>query len=339
MKDNNKKTLITVLDYDANTFVEKTVTDVKECLPYKDQPTVTWINVDGLDCPEVLAKLDEVYCVHHLLIEDILDVDQRPKMVEQDGHVFVTARMLSYAADGQTLLEEQVSFILGPNFLITFQQGIEGDVFEPVRQHLRAGRSRLRSHGADHLLYALLDAVTDKYFSIVDRIGERLEKLDEVLLKHPDPSVLKKIGKIKKDLLVLRRSVWPLRDAIHSLAHSDTELVRDETRVYFHSIHDHVIQVADTVEILRDTTSSMLDIYLSSVSYRLNEVMKVLTIIATVFMPLTFIAGLYGMNFNTSASPFNMPELTWPFGYVMVLGVMLCIVIGMLLFFKNKKWI
>jgi magnesium transporter len=339
MKDNNKKTLITVLDYDANTFVEKTVLDVQECLPYKDQPTVTWINVDGLDCPEVLAKLDEVYCVHHLLIEDIKDLDQRPKMIEQDDHIFVVARMLSYESDGKTLLEEQVSFILGVNFLITFQENKEGDVFEPVRQRLRTSRSRLRMHGADHLLYALLDAITDKYFTVVDRIGERLEALDEGLLKHTEPSLLHKIGQIKKDLLVLRRSVWPLRDAIHALAHSDTELVRDETRVYFHSIHDHVIQVADTVEILRDTTSSMLDIYLSSVSFRLNEVMKVLTIIATVFMPLTFIAGLYGMNFNTSASPYNMPELTWPFGYVMVLGVMAAVAIGMLVFFKNKKWI
>jgi magnesium transporter len=330
---------ITVMDYDGSSLREHDVKDVEECVPYRDKPTVTWINVEGLDCPDVLARLEEAYGVHHLMLEDITQAHQRPRMVEYGSHVFVLARMLSRDRKESRLQEEQVSFILGNNFLITFQEGREGDVFDPVRRRLRSGYARLREAGADYLLHALLAALVERYFDVIDVIGEDLQAMDTLLFQKTDPGLLKRMSRLKKDFLTLRRSVWPLREAVHSLARGESVLVRPATEVYFRDLYNNVIQAADKIEVLRDTASGMLEIYLSTVSYRTNEVMKVLTIIATIFMPLTFIAGVYGMNFNPHASPFNMPELLWPFGYIWALGLMSAVAAGMLVYFRKRRWL
>ncbi len=331
-------TRITVFDYDETTCTEKEVKDVKECLSFKDRPTVTWINVDGVHQTEVLEQLSSGYLVHHLVLEDILNVNQRPKAEDFGDYIYISAKMLALDDKKEEILEEQVSLILGDNFVITFQEEKGGDVFNEIRQRIRVGKGRIRKMKADYLAYSLLDAIIDNYFVILERMGERIELIEEELLADPDIKVQQAINKTKRQLIFLRKSVWPLREVVRAVTQSESALIRAESLAYFRDIHDHVIQAVDTIEAFRETAASMLDVYLSSLSHRLNEVMKVLTIIATIFIPLTFLAGLYGMNFRTEASPYNMPELSWRYGYFSLLGLMAVIVVGMLVFFKKRKW-
>jgi len=337
-KPKTDKVKITIFDYDENECVEKEAGKIEECFPYKDKPTVTWINVDSLQHIDILEKLSACYLVHHLVLEDILDINQRPKAEDFGEYIYIAAKMLSFDETKDDIIEEQVSLILGDNFVITFQEEKEGDVFDVIRQRIRTGKGRIRKMKADYLAYALLDAIVDNYFVILEKVGEKIESIEESLVLKPDSAILHSINKMKRNLIFLRKTVWPLREVVRTVTQTDSPLIREQSLAYYRDIHDHVIQAVDTIEAFRDSVSSMIDIYLSSLSHRLNEVMKVLTIIATIFMPLTFLAGIYGMNFNTKVSRFNMPELNWFFGYFFALFLMAAVVIGMVMYFKKKKW-
>ncbi len=329
---------ITIFDYDEKDLVEKTAASVEECVPFKDRPTVTWINVDGIHNIEILEKFNACYLVHHLVLEDILDINQRPKADDFGEYIFIVAKMLMYDEGKDDIIEEQVSFILGKNFLITFQDGKAGDVFDVIRERIRGNKGKIRKMGPDYLAYALLDAIVDNYFVILEKIGEKIETVEAAVVARPAPKTLHAINKLKRELIFLRKVIWPMREVANIASRMESGLIRENVLVYYRDIYDQTMHAIDTVEAFRDSVSGILDIYLSSVSYRLNEVMKVLTVIATIFMPLTFIAGIYGMNFNTAVSRANMPELNWPFGYLFVLSIMLLVALGMLAYFKRKKW-
>jgi magnesium transporter len=318
---------VTVIDYNVDKYKELKVKNIEECFPFKDSPTVTWINIIGLHRIDVIEKIGGYYNLHPLVLEDVLNVDQRPKIEDLEEYAFVVLKMLTY--DDGSLETEQVSIILGKGFVFTFQER-KGDVFEPIRERIRNDKGFIRKKGADYLFYALMDVIVDNYFIILEKIGEEIEDLEDKVISNPSPEAAQKIHRLKRDLIDLRKSKWPLREILNNL--SKDELLKG-TSIYFRDVYDHAIQVIDTIETYRDMTSGLLDVYLSSVSNRMNEVMKVLTIIATIFIPLTFIAGVYGMNFK------YMPELEWRFGYLSVLGVMLCVVIGMMIYFRRKKWI
>jgi magnesium transporter len=323
---------MTVIDYDETHVEEKEIRTIEECFPFQDKPSVTWINIDGLHQVEILEKLEEGYHIHPLVLEDILNTDQRPKMEEYDGYLFIVLKMLDYDDQSNGVITEQISLILGPHFIFSFQEK-EGDVFNSVRERIRNGKGRIRKMGTDYLAYALLDAVVDNYFIILERLGGKIEGLEERLVTHPTTSTLQEIHHLKRELIFLRKAVWPLREVVVGLERGESPLVQESTRVYLRDVYDHTIQVIDTVETFRDMVSGMLDIYLSSISNRMNAVMKVLTIIATIFIPLTFIAGIYGMNFK------YMPELEWRWGYPIILLIMFVIGVLMLFYFRKRKWL
>ena len=324
---------ITVIDYDEGNFQEKVIAEIQECFTFKDKPTVTWINVDGIHKVEIPEKLGECYGFHPLIIEDILNSDQRPKMEDFGDYIYIVLKMLNLDSRTNSIISEQISLILGPNFVISFQEGYEGDVFNPVRERLRAGKGKIRKMGADYLAYSLIDSIVDNYFIILEKLGEKIESLEERLVTNPTGNVLREIHNLKREMLFLRKSVWPLREVISTMAKGESSLIHPSTGIYLRDIYDHTIHVVDTIETFRDMVSGMLDIYLSSMSNRMNAVMKVLTIIATIFMPLTFLAGVYGMNFK------HMPELEWKWGYPLIVLVMLIVVLIMLYFFRKKKWL
>jgi len=326
------ETKIALIDYDEASFQERDIEKMEECFVFKEKPTVTWINVDGLHQVEVLESLGECYGLHPLVLEDILTTDQRPKMEDYGNYLYIVLQMLHDQGENNRVEAEQVSLILGSNFLITCQEA-PGDVFDPIRERLRSGKGRLRKEGADYLAYAVLDAVVDYYFVILEKLGEGIEVLEETLVTAPKTETVREIHRLRREMIFLRRTTWPLREVISGMERGESVLIQKATQVYLRDVYDHVIQVMDTIETFRDMLSGMLDIYLSSVSNRLNAVMKVLTIIATVFMPLTFLAGVYGMNFK------HMPELEWRWGYPAVWCVMILVGTGMLLFFKKKKWL
>ena len=324
---------ITILDYDEARVQEREVKSIEECFPFKEKPTVTWINVEGLHQVEVLERLGGCYGLHPLVLEDILNTDQRPKMEDYGEYLYIVLKMLYYDDRNGQIEAEQISLILGQNFVLSFQEGKEGDVFGPLRERLRGGKGRIRKMGTDYLAYSLIDAIVDHYFIILERLGERVEFLEEELVTEPTTKTLKEIHNLKREMIFLRKAVWPLREVISGLERGESSLIQQNTQIYFRDVYDHTIQVIDNIETFRDTVSGMLDIYLSSVSNRLNTVMKVLTIIATIFMPLTFFAGIYGMNFK------YMPELEWRWGYPFVWMVMIAIGIVMLIYFRKKKWL
>jgi magnesium transporter len=328
----SEKTRITVLDYDGDRLVEKELTGVEECLLLKARPTVTWINVAGLHQIEVLEKLNECFGLHPLVLEDILNTTQRPKMEDFGDYIYIVLKMIYLPGPGQEAVTEQVSLILGPNYLISFQEA-GGDVFDPIRERIRSGKGRIRKMGADYLAHALLDAIVDHYFIILEKLGEDVEDLEETLTNNPTTRTMQAIHQLKRKMIFLRKSVWPLREVVGSLERGESPLIQPSTGIYLRDIYDHTIQVIDNIETFRDMLSGMIDIYLSSISNRMNEIMKVLTIIATIFIPLTFIVGLYGMNFK------YMPELEWRWGYPLVLLLMLGVSIFMLFYFKRKKWL
>ena len=293
--------------------------------------SVTWVDVGGVHKMEILESFGKQFQLHSLLLEDIANTDQRPKLDDYETCLFLVMKMLS-VTDRQDIIVEQVSLVLGRNFVLSFQEN-GTDVFKPVRDRLRGGKGRLRQSGADYLLYALVDAIVDQYFSVLEALGEKIEALQDLVVSDPKPETLQQIHALKRQLLFLRRAVWPLREAMNGLSRSECPLLQEPTKVFFRDVYDHVVQIVDTIETLREMVSACLDIYLSSISYRLNAVMKVLTIITTIFMPLTFIVGVYGMNFE------HMPELQWKWGYPAVLGVMAVVGVGMLVAFRKKRWI
>jgi magnesium transporter len=327
-----EKTRIRLIDYDLNKFEEKEVGSIEECFPCKDSSTVSWINIDGLHEVEVIEKIGKHFGLHPLLLEDVVNTAQRPKLEDYGKYLFIVLKMLYYDEEEHIIIAEQVSLILFPNLVITFQEGV-GDVFNPVRERIRHGRGRIRGSGADYLAYALMDAVVDNYFIILERIGERIEEIEEELVANPGQETLQKIHLLKREMIFLRKSIWPLRELISGLDRGDSPLIEKATETYLRDLYDHTIQVIDTVETFRDVVSGMLDIYLSSVGNRMNEIMKVLTMIATLFIPLTFIAGIYGMNFE------HMPELGKKWGYPAVLMLMVILGSIMVTYFRRKKWL
>jgi magnesium transporter len=337
---------ITIIDYDEKHYHEAEAKEVEECFRFKDMPTVTWINIDGLHQMDVLEKLGSCYGIHPLVLEDIL-TDQRPKIEDYDDYIFIVLKMLYYDEEGDKKTEEeddeddlgdtnldmdQVSMILGPNFIISFKEK-EVDVFNPLRDRLRTAKGKIRRQGADYLAYSMIDAIVDHYFLIMEKLGDRFEDLEDEVVSDPEPGILPTIYNLKRDMLFLRKSVWPLREAISKMQRSDSPLVSEAIKIYLRDVYDHTIQVIENIETFRDMSASLLETYLSSLSNKLNEVIKLLTIISTIFIPLTFLAGLYGMNFRF------MPELESPFGYPAVLILMLLVVVIMMVYFRKKEWI
>lgn len=323
---------ITVFDYKDDSFQERTITDIRDCLPYRDTDTVTWINIDGLHDTEALKLLNDHFGIHLLVQEDIVNTYQRPKVEDFGDYLFIVMHMLSSPGEGFHIQSEQLSLVLGRNFVISFQE-IPGDVLDPVRERLRKGKGRIRAGGADYLAYALLDAVVDHYFLILEKFGELIEDLEEDLLDHPSPDHLRQTHRCKREMILMRRTVWPLRELVGYLERAETPLIQAKTGPFLRDVYDHTVQVAEAVETFRDMLTGLQDLYLSSISNRMNEIMKVLTIAAVVFAPLTFIAGIYGMNFEF------MPELGWRYGYPAVWAVMLITTLGMVAFFRKRKFL
>jgi magnesium transporter len=323
---------ITIIDYDADQFDEKEAKSVEECFPFKDKPTVTWINIDGIHEVDIIEKIGNHFNFHPLILEDIVHTGQRPKMEDLEEYLYIVLNMFFFNENKHEIYAEQISLIFGPNFVISFQEK-EGDVFNSVRDRIRNNKGRIKKMGSDYLAYALLDAIVDNYFIILEKFGENIEDIEEELVTNPTPETLQIIHNLKREMIFLRKSVWPLREVVSSLERAESPLIAQSTTPYLRDVYDHTIQVIDTIETFRDMVSGMLDIYLSSVSNRMNEVMKVLTIIATIFIPLTFIAGNYGMNFE------YMPELGWQWSYLVYWIIILSIAVVMFIYFRRKKWL
>lgn len=327
-----EKTRITIIDYDETKFEEREVKKVEECFSFKEKPSVTWINVDGIHDVEVIEKIGKHFGLHPLLLEDILNTGQRPKMEDFEEYIFVVLKMLHHEAGMDEMDAEQISLVIGSNYVISFQERV-GDAFDPIRERIRKGKGRIRNTGADYLAYSLIDTIVDNYFVILEKFGEKIEGLEEEVIANPVDETLKDIHHLKGEIIFLRKSVWPLREVISTLERSESELINEKTAVYLRDVYDHTVQIIETIESLRDTVSGIRDTYLSSISNRMNEVMKVLTIFASIFIPLTFIAGVYGMNFD------YMPELGWRGGYFAVWFVIIAVGASMVLYFRKKRWL
>lgn len=328
-----KPPTIHMIAYGPDRIVERTLRAVDEAAGAAEP--VTWIDVQGLGDLDALRALGRRFGLHPLALADVAHVNQRPKLEAYDAHLFVVLRMPHL--NGQ-LWSEQLSLVVGRDFVITFQERA-GDCFDTVRQRLRQSQGRIRAAGADYLAYALVDALIDSFFPVLEHYGERVEQLEQDVLREPDVRHVNAIHNLKRDLLELRRAIWPLREVVGALVRGDVPFIQPETRLYFRDCADHVFQLMDMVEIDREVASGLVDLHLSSVSMRMNEIMKVLTVIATIFIPLSFIAGVWGMNFDPAASPLNMPELQWYFGYPMALGLMLAVALALLFWFRRKRWI
>ncbi len=331
---------IFVIDYDADVVAEKEIASIDECIPYltDDRPSITWVDVRGLGHKPTFERLGEVFRVHPLALEDMVNVPQRPKADTYGGEqILIISRMVQLTGDGE-LRTEQLAILFGKNFVLTVQEEADWDVIESVRERIRAGRGTVRTRGADYLAYALLDAVVDCFFPVLETLGERIEdlELEVTLAKRP---MSRPIHDIKRELLMLRRALWPQRDLVNALLREDNPMITKDTRLYLRDTYDHAVQLMDMVETYRELSSGLMDLYLSGVSNRMNEIMKVLTIISTIFLPITAIAGIYGMNFHHESSPYNMPELDWYYGYPFVWFLMLASVIGLLGFYRHKGWL
>ncbi len=331
-KKKAEKAKISLIGYSEKEFTEKTMEKAGDCAGFGQKKGVVWINVDGLHDTALIESLGKFYGLHPLTLEDIVNTEQRPKIEDTGEYIFLIVKMMKYSEKSKRIEYEQVSIALGKNFVLSFQE-CEGDIFDRVRERIRGGKGRIRKNNADYLAYSLLDAVVDNYFTILERLGEKVEKIEEELVERPKPETLQKIYRLKREMIFLRKSVWPLREVASQLDRGESKLIRQKTHVYLRDLYDNTIQVIDTVETFRDMVSGMIDLYLSSISNKMNSVMQVLTIIATIFIPLTFIAGLYGMNFE------YMPELGWKYGYFAVLGLMLGVGIVMVIYFKKKNWL
>lgn len=328
----SETTRLTLLHYNEQRAVEHEIKTVDEAQALRSSPGVSWINVTGLHEVEQLAQFGKALGLHPLVLEDVLNTDQRPKLEDYGEYLYVVIKRLGNGNQANDIATEQISLILGQNLVISFLESDSG-IFNGAKDRILNSRGRICQLGADYLVYTLMDAVVDNYFGIFEKLGERIEAVQETIISRPTPASLQALHALKRELLFLRKSVWPLREVVSGMQRGDSTLIHKDTWVYLRDVYDHTIHVIDTIETYRDILASMMDSYLSNLSVRLNEVMKVLTIIATIFMPLTFIVGIYGMNFQ------NMPELGWRWGYPAVLLLMLGIAGGMLLFFRRKKWI
>lgn len=328
--------VIDVVTYDSDRMIERRIDRAEELRELRDGWPITWVNVEGLGDAAVVQEIGDIFGLHPLALEDVLSFPQRAKVDEYADHFFLIIHMALLAETGTD--GEQVGLFLGSDFVVTFQER-PGDCLDPVRERLRTNRGRIRGLGADYLAYSIVDAVIDNYFPVLDTFSERLERTEDNVLSDPDEDDVRAIHAIRRDLMSLRHAVWPLREAVNTLIREPSPLVSDETRTYLRDCYDHTIEVLDFLENYREIASGLLDVYLSSISNRMNEIMKVLTIIATIFIPLTFIAGVYGTNFNTEVSPWNLPELNWYWGYPSMLGLMLVVAGALVIYFQRKGWL
>ena len=327
-----KELFIEVFEYNKDSFHEIRLKTVEEAFAYEDEQSITWININGLNHVDQIEKLGQHFELHPLIIEDIASTNQRPKVDEYEKYQFVVLKML-YFDEEQNLKIEHISFVLGRNYVLSFQES-EGDVFDPIRERLRTGKGRARNLGADYLLYILMDAIVDNYFSLIETIGEKIEVLEDKLFeKHTDNNITNDVQNLKREILKIRRAVYPLREVVNKLEKSENSFIHEKTQKYLRDLYDHIIQVSESIDIYREMIWGLMDLYMSNISNKMNEVMKVLTIMASIFIPLTFLAGIYGMNFE------NIPELKFKYGYFMLLGVMVVVFVGMIYYFKKKKWL
>ncbi|MEN6369182.1 MAG: magnesium/cobalt transporter CorA [Thermotogota bacterium] len=324
-------TRLTLFRYNAAS-VEETHPDLACALPRDTESGVLWLNVDGVHDAAIIEQVGRMGDIHPLLLEDIMHTLQRPKLEDYDSLLFASLRMLQYHEERREIEDEQVSLVLGPSWVVSFQEN-PGDVFDPVRERIRDGRGRIRRAGADFLFYSLVDSIVDNYFVVLEHIGDWVEEVYERVTCSPSQSDVDEIRLLQRELLYMRKSIWPLREVLSRLQHGDSRLLAPETLPYLRDAYDHTVQIIDTVETFREMLSSVMDVYLSSLSNRMNQVMKMLTIITTIFMPLSFVAGLYGMNFTW------MPGLATRYGYFGVLGIMVLMALGMLYYFRRRRWL
>jgi len=323
---------IEVFDFTADKVEEKELVKIEEIFHYKSINSITWININGLNHISEIEKIGKHYGLHPLILEDIVNTHQRPKIDEYDSYIFIVLKMLYYDKD-DSIVSEQVSFILGDNYVMTFQEA-DGDVFDSIRDRIKNAKGRIRTQGSDYLLYALIDAVIDHYYVILETMGNKIEELEDNLFSGSSQNDLSQnIQDLKREILKVRRAIFPLREIISRIEKNESLLILDKTQNYFRDIYDHVIQISESIDIYREMVWGLMGMYMTTISNKMNEVMKVLTIIATIFIPLTFIAGIYGMNFD------NIPELHFKYGYHILLGVMIVLFISMLFYFKKKKWL
>ena len=324
-----EKVGIDLIDYDTDNFKSVSLENIKDAYPFRDSKTVSWINISGLHDIDIIQDLGNHFGIHPLILEDILNTDQRPKIEVYDNYLYVVLKMISFNPVSMKMEIEQVSLILGNNFVITFQE-YAGDIFDPLRERIKLGKGRIRKNGSDYLLYAILDIVIDEYFLVLENLGDHIELLENLVIENPEKTIVSQIHKLKNELLMFRRNVWPLREVTNSLIREELPFVDESINPFLRDLFDHTVHVADSIDTYRDMTGGLLDVYLSNVSNRMNEVMKVLTIISTIFIPLSFLAGVYGMNFQV------MPELRWPWAYFALWGFSAG---GMLYYFRRKKWL
>ena len=319
------------INYDESELSEKKLKSISEINQFKYGSTVKWLNVTGVHNEKVILEIGDNFNIHPLVLEDIANTTQRPKIEEYDDYLFIIVKVAYFNEEAKEIDLEQVSLLLGKDYVVSFQEK-EGDVLEGLRERIRTGKGKIRKLGSDYLLYCILDFIVDNCYAVLERISEEIEKMEEKLIVNADKELLSKIYRIKQELIFLRRAVWPMRDVINSLQRAGHELINESTSIFLRDVYDHIVQVAETVETFRDMSTAMLDLYLTTVSNRMNEVMKVLTIFAAIFIPLTFIAGVYGMNFHF------MPELNWRFAYPLWWVIIIVLTIGMIFYFKKKKW-
>lgn len=328
---------ISLFDYNSGNFIETKIDNLTELEKYKNNSNITWINIVGLHDINVLERIGNIFNIHPLVLEDILNVSHNPKIEDYESYLFLVVKMINYVESSNKLDIEQVSLIIGKNYIITFQEK-NGDVFDPIRERIRTAKGLIRKYSEDYLGYRILDSIIDNYFSVLESFDERIEDIEDQILTDPDESSLEEIHHLRKELIKLRRAVSPLREMIFTIEKEKFNFIQKTTFVYLRDLSDHIKQIIDTIENYREFINGLLEVYLSNASHRMNEVVKLLTIISTIFIPLTFIVGIYGMNFRTDASRWNMPELDWAFGYPFVMILMVVIAVTLIIFFKKKRW-
>jgi len=337
--ENAEQPIIFLIDYNQTELIQKQISYPEECLNYLDTESVSWVDVQGLGSQDILHRLGQTFDLHPLILEDIVNMVERPKIEDYEEQLVIIAHMVVPNHNNGSFYSEQVSLVLGKYYVLTVQEEPEHDCFDGVRMRINKAKGIIRRQHSDYLAYSLLDAIIDGFFPVLELYGERIDDLEEEVIVNPSQQTLQKIYQIRRELLQLRRAIWPQRDAINSLIRDGSELISDEVRVYLRDCYDHAVQVMDIVETYRELVAGLMDVYLSAISNKMNEIMKVLTVVSSIFIPLTFIAGVYGMNFNTEKSPHNMPELNWYWGYPLCLGAMALIAISLIYFFWRRGWL
>ncbi|MFN9399109.1 MAG: magnesium/cobalt transporter CorA [Dolichospermum sp.] len=337
--ENAEEPIIFLIDYNQTDLIRKQISYPEECINYLDTESVSWVDVQGLGNKDILHRLGQSFDLHPLVLEDIVNMVERPKIEDYEDQLVIIAHMVVPNNNNGSFYSEQVSLVLGKYYVLTIQEEPEHDSFDGVRMRIDKGKGIIRRQGSDYLAYSLLDAIIVGFFPVLELYGERIDELEEEVIVNPNQKTLQKIYQVRRELLQLRRAIWPQRDAINSLIRDGSELISDEVRIYLRDCYDHAVQVMDIVETYRELVAGLMDVYLSAISNKMNEIMKLLTVVSSIFIPLTFIAGVYGMNFNTEKSPHNMPELNWYWGYPLCLGVMALVAISLLYFFWRRGWL